>query len=62
LEARARKLGVGARELALAAVNDLVGRQDDGSERAAQAVREDGESEVISTWRNANAARNPPDG
>ena len=38
LQARARELGVDARELAKAAVNDLLCRQTDDFDRAAEAV------------------------
>lgn len=38
LQARARELGVDARELAKAAVNDLLCRQADDFDRAAEAV------------------------
>lgn len=40
LEERARQLGVDARELAKAAINDLLSRPDDDFERAARYVLE----------------------
>ena len=40
LQARARELGVDVRELALAAVNDLLCRQNDDFARAANVVLE----------------------
>ena len=52
LEARARELGVGVRELAVAAVNDLLCRQDDDFDRAAKSVLEKNTNSTVG-WVDA---------